>query len=364
MHFYESSIITTKDGLHCQGYGNEHPLGSILVKPKYIPTSLVESSVLPYRFLSGRKMNRLNLWAPPEELKKYLLQFKSAYPHYIFKSNLHDEPRLFFSIPIDNIERIYFPRRGFKELMSMPPASLDAYLQKVYTFSLFLLKSGLEIKDLGITYSTLMGHYDSEISDINIVVYGKKNFWKLMEFFHNSVHDLLRWKTDKEWLHFRNFRHRSLFFGEEDFLHSMRRKKSEGHFDNTLFVIFAAEKEDEVWFKWGEENYPSLGLVTIQGKVTGNFNSVVRPGCYEIEESTIIERPSTLSPKENIPVTKIVFYSRDYCLLAFPGEKIMASGILERVKPKEGEAYYRLVVGYFDSYITERREKEYIKVLP
>ena len=39
MHFYESSTITTKDGLHCQVYGNEHPDGRILVKPKYIPTN-------------------------------------------------------------------------------------------------------------------------------------------------------------------------------------------------------------------------------------------------------------------------------------------------------------------------------------
>ncbi len=71
MHFYESSVITTKDGLHCQVYGNEHPVKGILVKPKYIPTDKIASEKLQCRFISGKKMNRLNLWADKEALKEY-----------------------------------------------------------------------------------------------------------------------------------------------------------------------------------------------------------------------------------------------------------------------------------------------------
>jgi predicted nucleotidyltransferase len=62
-------------------------------------------------------------------------------------------------------------------------------------------------------------------------------------------------------------------------------------------------------------------------------------------------------------VQKIVFYSRDYCMIAYPGEKIRACGVLEKVEPKQGEPYYRVVVGYFDSYITDRREEEYVKLV-
>ncbi|MFX0133214.1 MAG: hypothetical protein ACFFDN_06175, partial [Candidatus Hodarchaeota archaeon] len=157
MHFYESSIITTKDGLHCQVYGNEHPTDSILVKPKYIPTEKIESDALPFRFISSRKTNRLNLWAEKLKLKKYIDDFKIAYPDYVLTSKLHCSDRLFFSIPIRQIERIYYPRRGLKELMNMPEDSLDKHLSLVYNFVKFLLESGLKIKDLGVTYSTLMG---------------------------------------------------------------------------------------------------------------------------------------------------------------------------------------------------------------
>ena len=357
MHFYESSIITTVDGLHCQVYGNEHPLGSILVKPKYIPTDKLHSDILPYRFLAGRKMNRLNLWADKNELKRYIEEFKIKYPEYIYKSTMHEDYRLFFSIPINRIERIYFPKKGLSELMSMPIKSLDEHLKTVYEFVALLLKSGLRIDDLGVTYSALMGHYLSSISDINIVVYGKENFWKLMSYLETASHPLLRWKTEKEWMDFRQRRNRFLIFSKEQFLRDMQRKKSEGYFNETLFVIFAVENENEVWFKWNQESYKALGLVNVEGTVVDNFSSVVRPGFYEIKDSKIIEG------YENVPVKQIVFYSRDYCSLANPGEKISACGILEKVTPKNGKQYHRVCVGYFDSYITDRREKEFIKVL-
>ncbi len=357
MHFYESSIITTKDGLHCQVYGNEHPVGAILVKPKYIPTDKTESAALQYRFISSKKMNRLNLWIDKEALIQYLHQFKEAYPNYVFKSPLHDQERLFFAIPIDAIERVYYPRRGLKEIMSMPFSALDEHLKNAYEFVQFLLQSGLEIKDLGITYSTLMGHYLSEYSDLNIVVYGKEKFWNLMKYLETASHPALRWKTEQEWLQFLENRNRFARFGKEKALEVMKRKKSEGYFNEKLFVIFAAEKEEETWFKWGTEGYKQQGMATVVATVADNRSSVVRPGCYEVTEAQIIDGPKAPNLK------KVVFYNRDYCMLSFPGEKIEACGILEDVTPEQGAPYQRLVIGYLDAYLSDRREKEYIKVI-
>ena len=357
MHFYESSIITTKDGLHCQVYGNEHPTKCILVKPKYIPTEKLETDGLQYRFISGKRMNRLNMWADKRKLAKYLKEFGKQYPQYIHRSKMHEGNRLIFGVPIDSIERIYYPRRGLSELMKMPRNSLDAHLQLVHDFVHFLLGSGLPKKDLGITYSTLMGHYMSSVSDINIVVYGKENFWKLMEYLKKAKHPMLRWKTDKDWLAFYKGRNRFSIFNKDEFIHLMSRKKSEGYFNDTLFVIFGTEKEEEVWFKWGQEKYTEQGFVTVEGTVKDNFSSVVRPGFYEIEKSKIVEG------KQEVEVKKVVFYSRDYCMIAYPGEKIKSAGVLEKVEPKKGEPYYRVVVGYFDSYVCDRREKEFIKVI-
>ena len=39
-------------------------------------------------------MNRLNLWENKEEVKRYIAEFKSKYPQYIFKSEIHNSERL------------------------------------------------------------------------------------------------------------------------------------------------------------------------------------------------------------------------------------------------------------------------------
>jgi len=260
--------------------------------------------------------------------------------------------------PHEENERVYFPREGLAELMSMPEKSLDDHLATVYKFVNFLLESGLRLKDLGITYSTLMGHYVYNMSDINIVVYGKENFWKLMNYMDKAEHPSLRWKTEDEWMEFYQKRNRYNIFEKNTFLnHMISRKKSEGYFNNLLFVIFAAEKENEVWFKWGQEKYHALGMATVEGTVEGHHSSVVRPGCYDIDDSKLV------GSGEDAEVEKVVFYSRDYTLLAYPGEKIRACGMLERVEPKKGRPHNRIVTGYFDSYISDRREKEFIKVI-
>jgi predicted nucleotidyltransferase len=359
MHFYESTIITTKDGLYCQVYGNEHPEGKVLVKPKYIPTDKISSDFLPSRFIAGKKVNRLDLWIDKDKLKEYLGLFAKAYPQYVFKSPLHDTSHLFFAVDKKYIAKTYSPREGLKELMGMPVKDLDEHLKVVHELVSFLLQSSLKLEDFGITYSTLMGHYSPNISDINIVVYGKDKFWELMEFLEKNNNKGLRWKTYEEWETFYKKRNRHMIHNKESYIADMHRKKSEGFFKETLFVIFAVENKDETWFRWGEESYKFIGNAKFEGIVKGNKDSVVRPGCYEISNSTFINGNGTC---KGLKISRAVFYSRDYCMLAYPDEKIEISGVVEEVTPKAGEKYYRVVIGYFDSYINNRRDEEYIRI--
>jgi len=359
VYFPESSIIITKDGLYCQVYSNEHPEGYIIVKPKYIPTTKISGISLPSRFIGGKKVNRLDLWTNVDALKKYIDDFSRHYPQYILKNSMYEKSPLFFAVSESNVDKVYFPRDGLKELMDMPKIDLDSHLESVVGLVSFLLKSGLKLSDLGLTYSTLMGHYSPEKSDINIVVYGKDNYWKLMKFLTNNKDKDLEWKSYEQWeSHYRK-RHRVMIEDKEIYINNMYRKKSEGFFRKTLFVIFAAEEPDDVWFKWGEERYKSLGIATISGRVVDHYNSCVRPGLYEITDSKIISGERS----EDIEIKKVVFYSRDYSGIVYSGESIEASGLLEEVTPKYGEKYYRLVVGYFDTYLSERRGKEYIKIV-
>lgn len=360
MHFYESSLIITKDGLQCQVYSNEHPEGFVIVKPKYIPTEKISSDSLPYRFIMGKKVNRLDLWIDKNALKKYIDDFSKAYPHYIVKSDVHNKDLFFFAVPMEYIEKVYSPQEGLTELMSIPYKDLDEHLRVVVELITFLLRSNLNLKDIGITYSTLMGHYSENMSDINIVVYGKDKFWELMKFLETNTHKDLRWKTYEEWEEFYKRRNRNVVHEKEIYIRNMHKKKSEGFFKETLFVIFAVENENEAWFKWGSEKYRNIGTAKFKATVKNNKDSVVRPGSYEVIDSKFIEGDVEC---KNLPIKKVFFQSRDYCMLAYPNEKIEVSGIVEEVTSKFGEIYYRIAVGYFDININERKEKEYIRVI-
>ncbi len=360
MHFSESSMIITKDGLHCQVYSNEHPEGYIIVKPKYIPTEKIHSDSLPYRFIMGKKVNRLDIWINKDSLKKYLDDFSKAYPHYIVKSDVHDKDMFFFAVPKEYIEKVYFPKDGLKELMNIPYKDLDEHLKKVVELVTFLIKSNIKLEDIGITYSTLMGHYSENLSDINIVIYGKEKFWELMGFLEKNSHKNLKWKTYEDWEKFYTKRNRKIVHDKKTYIRNMNKKKSEGFFKETLFVIFAVENENETWFKWGEEKYRQIGIAKFNAVVKDNKNSVVRPGYYDISNSEFIEGDFECN---DVKIEKIVFQSRDYCMLAYPGEKIEVKGVVEEVTPRFGEIYYRVVVGYFDTQITERKDNEYLKVI-
>ena len=360
MHFYESSLIITKDGLHCQVYSNEHPEDYIIVKPKYIPTDKISSDALPYRFIMGKKVNRLDLWVNKDALKKYIDDFSRAYPHYILRSNMHNKDTFLFAVPKEYIEKVYLPKDGLKELMNIPYKDFDEHLKEVVELITFLLKSNLKLEDMGITYSTLMGYYSENMSDINIVIYGKDKFWELMEFLEKNTHKDLRWKTYEEWEEFYKKRNRNIVHEKEIYIRNLHRKKSEGFFKETLFVIFAVENENETWFKWGSEKYKYIGTAKFRATVKNNKNSIVRPGNYEIIDSEFIEGDILC---QNLEIKKVVFYSRDYCMLAYPDEKIEVSGLVEEVIPKIGESYYRIAVGYFDININERKDNEYIRVI-
>ena len=83
VHFYESSIVITKDNLYCKVFANEHPEGYLIAKPKYIPSNKISSTVLPLRYLFGQSFHRLDMWKDKNELNNY----KITLSFFITKKN-------------------------------------------------------------------------------------------------------------------------------------------------------------------------------------------------------------------------------------------------------------------------------------
>src|SRR3989338_1974458 len=361
VYFPESTLIDTVDGFQCKSYACEHPPGYIIVKPKYIPAYALTGEGLKYRFLFEQSLIRFNLFAKKEVLTQYLEQFRKKSPSYIYDCPLHKN--WFFVVPVDKIKQVHDPKKGLQELLKVPKKDLDPYLTLVQELVDFLSKSGVDAGNMGITHSTLLGNYTFGKSDIDITVYGNENGWKIMEYLKNAAHPLLRWKSEKEWREYyqEHKTSESSHFTENEYAYHMNRKRYEGTFGETVFTIFISEFEEETWSRWGEESYEPIGVATVRGKVSDHSRSHVRPGYYEIDNGEIVESEKD-NLQKNIPIKKVVTYSIPFIQQAVSGEMLKACGLLELVTPKKGEKYYRIVVGYFDAYVSDRREKEYIKV--
>ena len=363
-HFYESTLIDTTDGFQCKTYANEHPDGFIIVKPKYIPADAIKGDGLKYRFLFEKCLVRFNLFARKAELQKYVQQFRATFPDYIYDSPIHSN--WFFVVPRNKIKTVHDGRSGLRELLKVPLRDCDDYLVLVRELVDFLMKSGVSSESLGIMHSTLMGNYTLGKSDIDIIIYGKDNGWKILDYMNTASHPKLKWKTDEEWATYykEHKTSESSHFTEKEYVQQMKRKKYEGTFGGTVFTLFTVEEPHETWFKWGDEKYEPLGTATIQAAVTNHYNSHVRPGFYEVESTEMLEYDGNALNK-SIQLKKVVTYSIPFVQQALKGETIKACGLLELVTPKntEHKPYYRLVVGYFDAYVSDRREKEFIKVI-
>ena len=362
MHFYESTLIDTIDGFQCKSYANEHPEGFVIVKPKYVPKEAIAGEGLKYRFLFEKCLVRFNQFAQKEKLADYVKQFREKFPEYIYDCPLHKN--WFYVVPKSKIKTIHDGRKGLQELLKVPQKDLDAYLSLVRELVSLLCKSGVSPENLGITHSTLLGNYTPGKSDIDIIIYGKQNGWKILDFLKTVQHEKLRWKTDEEWAKYYQ-EHRtseSAHFTEEEYVKHMQRKRYEGLFGETVFTLFTVEEPDETWFKGGQAKHEPIGLATVRAKVKDHYNSHVRPGFYGLENAKLVkgehETPKTDS---SIPITRVITYSIPFVQQALAGDTITACGLLERVKPKNGKEYYQVVVGYFDAYMNERREKEFIR---
>ncbi|MBS3128336.1 hypothetical protein J4410_04280 [Candidatus Woesearchaeota archaeon] len=360
-YFPESTLIDTIDGLQCKSYAHEHPEGYIIVKPKYVPKDILQGEGLKYRFLFEKCLVRFNFFAKKEILKQYVAQFRKKLPEYIYESPSHGT--WFFVVPKHKIKTIHDGKKGLQELLKVPEKDLDSYLTLVRELVSFLTKSGVSTKHLGITHSTLLGNYTPGTSDIDILIYGKKNGWKILCYLQTAKHALLKWKTEEEWKTYyqEHKTSESSHFTEQEYVRHMIRKRYEGFFGGTVFTLFIIEEPEETWIPWEEETYERIGLVTIEGRVTHHENSHVRPGGYEIKDAKILEKEKQITIDPSLSITRVVSYSLPFLHQARTGETITACGLLEKVTSKKRKPYYRVVLGYVDAYLSERREKEYLK---
>lgn len=352
-YFHEAALVDSIDGVQFKIYSNTHPKGFIIAKPKYVPSGLVNLTGLKKRFLFSKCMSRFNLFNNKEIVEKNLDALKEKFPEYIYECRKHKN--WFLGLPEKKVKKFYDTKEGLQELMRVPIEDLDSYLKATRKMVNILVQSGVSIKNLGISHSTLLGNYTPGKSDIDILIFGIDNGWKAIKHLEKCSDPSLKWKSGQDWAKYYRDRVVSKIYTEEEYIANMVRKKNDGFIDGNVFSLFCIENENKSWYDWEAEREP-IGTVKIKAKVKDEYYSIVRPGYYEIEDSKVLEG------YKNVPIKRVVTWAMPFNLQAKKGEHIESCGLLEKVSSKERE-FYQIVIGYFDTYTTDRGEKEYLKAL-
>uniref|UniRef100_A0A7C2VHT2 Polymerase nucleotidyl transferase domain-containing protein n=1 Tax=Ignisphaera aggregans TaxID=334771 RepID=A0A7C2VHT2_9CREN len=350
--FRDRDFIESIEGMFFCVIGNVHPANRVIAFLKYVPN--LDTPIRIKWSRNGVKYGRVLPFYSAMGVKSTFDFLKQRCPEYV----VFDEYRSveLIEVPRDKVKKHYKPEERLKEVVSNPSDPLEATAKELV--EKISEESGVHIGYFGITGSVLLKIHNPGISDIDIVVYGKENAYKVKEavlrlfgdkssgFALPSGDILERWAKDITRIHPLTLDEAKLLYG--------RYKWNRALYKGRQFSLHPVKLEHEVDEKWEQKVFKPLGIATIKAVVTDSSDALFMPAVYSVDSVEVVEGPE-LSKK----ISAIVSYEGLYIDLAHPGDRVIARGKLEEVRDlKRGEVFYQLTIGTYDA-----QGKDFLKPL-
>ena len=328
----DGDTFITREGFILNVFGYEHPEKRVFAFLKYIPSKFKELFKIrmlerTWRFC-GTELFRAEKLYTAENYKTFIEVFRKNFSDYVYFCPYRRKEVI--STPINHVTGVFVPRDRLKALTESKERD---GLQEL-TLEFVQLVSGeakVPLEDFGVHGSIALGMHSAE-SDIDIVVYGSRNFRRVEAAIEKLVQEGV------------------LTYVFNNRLDAARRFK--GRFKNKIFMYNAVRKPEEIKVKYGEYRYMPIAPVKFKCKVKDDSEAMFRPAIYKIEDFT---------PLEGVPISvdivpeTVVSMIGCYRNVARKGQQIEVSGTLERVENvNTGKISYQVVVG------TAESEEEYI----
>jgi hypothetical protein len=320
----DGDTFVTRDNFVFYVFGYEHPENRVLSFLKYVPVQLKPR--FPIRFL-GRSWTFGNVHLVRSEklytaqnYQKLLETFRSDFPRYIYFCPFRGKDII--SVPLELLERVYVPRECLQRLFELKRKdSLQELALEL--ISLLSAESGVPLEDFGIHGSIALNMHNVK-SDIDLVVYGSRNFRSLEEANDRLVEEgTLKYVFTKK---------------------LDRVRKHMGRYKDKKFVYNAVRKTDEIESKYGDCKYSPVKPVTFSCEVVDDTETMFRPAVYQIANYQPHDSASRLG--ENETPTKLVSMIGYYRNVARRGDRVKVSGMLEQVENvKTSKTHHQIVVG-------------------
>jgi predicted nucleotidyltransferase len=332
----DGDTFLTKEGFIFNVFGYEHPENRVFTFLKYIPSSfktLFQIDYLERTWNLGRlRFFRAEKLYTAQNYQRFIETLKKNFPNYVYFCPFRGKEVI--SAPLNLIKEVYVPKECLRLIARRKRKDS---LQKLTLEFINLLssESNIPFEDFGVHGSIALNMHTFE-SDIDLVVYGSRNFRKLEQ----AIQKLVKAGV--------------LSYVFNNRLDAARKYK--GRFKGKIFMYNAVRKPEEISSKYGVYKFKPLKPVKFSCVVKDDSEAMFRPAVYKIEGYTPSNQSSSLS-REETPET-VVSMIGCYRNVAKKGDKICVSGMLERVENVEtAESHYQVVVG------TGVHEEEYIWLL-
>jgi predicted nucleotidyltransferase len=336
--------ILTKEGLIFRVFGYSHPKGAYVCDAEYASAKIFTSTDprapreggdgLYYKFYND------------EGLK---LVF-NRYPQYTI---LHEMLwQKVVGVRRVDIAEARKPEERLKALIETSPKDelLDA-MQRVLRIT--LNSSGLSAKNFGVFGSMLHGFHHPKFSDIDLLIYGKKENAKMREtlaaLYADDASGLKNeFGTDaamegKRW-RFKNYT-------AKEFIWHQKRKMIYGLFDDAQSgrIIKAEFEPVKAWSEIASEYDPEArivqkGWVRIKARVTADSDAPFTPSVYGIEPLEVLG-----GARDALEAVRVFSYMEEFRQQAQNDETVIVEGNLEEVASPKG-SFHQVTLTYCPRY--------------
>jgi len=348
--YRDRDFIESVEGLVFCVIGNIHPQDRVVSYLKYVAG--YKSSIRVKWSRNGIEYGRILPFYSAIGVSETMDFLRKNYPYYI----VFDEYRSIelIEVPKDHIKIHYKPEEKAMDIVRNPRDSLEELAKDL--IENIASRSGVKTKDFGVTGSILLGIHNLMYSDIDLVVYGRENSYRVRETLNELFSDsksgfskpsgdmLVEWARDIARIHPLTIEEAMKLYRDI--------KWNRALYKGRQFSLHPVKIENEVSERWEDKIYRPIGLATIRARIIDATDSIFMPAIYVIDDVHIIDGVS-------IPNTIrfIVSYEGLYIDIAKEGEYVVAYGKVEKVIDlKMGEEYYQLTIGTY-----EARGKDYIK---
>jgi len=322
----EGDFIESVDGLIFDVKGLVHPEDRVVAYVRYYPNPKGD------RVRNGVRYSKVYSLTERDAL------LKTTYPQYrLFDPVFGDYIE---EVPVNMIMKHYKPADKLRKIRK------GLLLDEAETLALELadllkVHSGIKWRQIGISGSILLGLHE-KYSDLDIIVYGSdacasiyKTIADLFQATNSPIkpYDL----TGLKKLH--KFRSKDTRIPLSTFMQMERRKRLQGTFKSRDYFIRFIKDWNEVSEKYDDKKYTSIGYSKIKAKIVDDSNGVFTPCSYLISQVKVLSGTPISAIKE------VVSFRGRFCEQARVNEWVVAQGKLEKVTPRDGGEYFRLLLG-------------------